>query len=157
MREVLSRYHVVPQRLLGVVATALLLSEPTVGAGLLVWAGPLFSFGACLLFVGFAFSSVATLRTEKKSVDCGCLGSAIRLHVTVVSATANLLVGLLAGIAAVEGFSHDTSVFLLDKPAASIVLLLGFAFAALYWLILYAATIAELMVPDRPAPAWARR
>lgn len=127
--DALVRHAVVPQRLAGAVAAAVLCAEAALGLGVALspwWTpGPL--VGAAALFAGYAAYTERLRRTRHDAPPCGCAGSEVTVTGWVVCRAATL--AALALLALVLGVS-DTA---LPAAETAVAACAAVACAVLLW------------------------
>jgi hypothetical protein len=105
-RAALAGYELVPRRLLGPVAFALVLAEALAGAGALLPGLRRLALGLVLaLLAAYTLAIAANLARGRRGIDCGCAGPAARQPLSLGLVLRNLALALAAaaGLAPVAG------------------------------------------------------
>lgn len=152
-REAIRSYQLLPDVLTAPAAGIVLGGEGVLGVLLILGiALPVSLLASAALFVVFALAvTLAHARNPKSEVECGCLGNLAQLRMGRLSIVLNVAVAASCLAASLSRFALDGSVRFtvyarFDSAEASFVQpALAVILAFLYWLTIYAISVARLV------------
>lgn len=140
--ETIARQGLVTKGLARPLGIVVMVAEAVLGFGLVIIIEPRDAFGvfAGLLFLGFAAWTLLVLRRKETTgprLDCGCMGSILKLRVEWTTAGINALLAIVVLGTAIAGLDGTVAGF----GERLVALLLSILLTTTYWLSLYASSI----------------